>query len=347
MLQAITASVGKVNEHGCFFPHSKKNFRIQNRKYNRRSYKRVSWPMVQPARDHFPKADLTYAEATRYLRPVTAKQPGAILLTVQRLITLTTDFGLTEHYAGVMKGVVLSIHPAAQIVDITNAVQSFDILDGAIAISQAYSFFPKDTIHVVVVDPGVGGARRPILVNAGQYTFVAPDNGVLSLVYEREERITVRHITSEHYFHQPVSNTFHGRDIFAPVAAYLSKGVDATKFGEEITDYTRFAAPRPKAIAANTWKGVVLKTDKFGNLITNITPKDVPEIFDGTARGFKLAVGKAEVTRLCSSYAAGNPGEVFAVLGSAGFLEISANKSAASRLAGADKGSEITLMVGG
>lgn len=265
---------------------------------------------------------------------------------VQRLITFTTDFGLTEHYVGAMKGVVYSINAAAQLVDITNAVQSFDILDGAIAIAQAYSYFPNDTIHVVVVDPGVGGQRRPILVNAGQYQFVAPDNGVLSLVYEREERVSVRHITAEHYFRQPVSNTFHGRDIFAPVAAYLSKGVEAAKFGEEITDYTRFAAPRLKSTGPNSWKGVILKTDKFGNLITNITPKDVPQIFDGYSQGFKIVAGKAEVTKLYSSYSAGAPGELFAVLGSSGFLEISTNKSSASRLAGADRGTEISVVLG-
>jgi len=261
------------------------------------------------------------------------------------MITLTTDFGLTEHYVGAMKGVIYSINPSAQVVDITNAVQSFDILDGAIAISQAYSYFPKDTVHVVVVDPGVGGPRRPIIANVGQYLFVAPDNGVLSLVYEREERVTVRHITSEHYFHQPVSNTFHGRDVFAPVAAYLSKGVDAIKFGDEITDFVRFLAPRPKATAANSWKALVLKTDKFGNLITNIMAKDIPQIFDGSSNGFKITVGKAEVTRLCSSYAEGAQGELVAIIGSSGFLEISTNKGAASRLAGADKGSEVAVTI--
>lgn len=266
---------------------------------------------------------------------------------VQRLITFTTDFGLTEHYVGAMKGVVYSINPGAQMVDITNAVQSFDILDGALAIAQAYSYFPNDTIHVVVVDPGVGGQRRPILVNAGQYQFVAPDNGVLSLVYEREERVSVRHITAEHYYRQPVSNTFHGRDIFAPVAAYLSKGVEAAKFGDEITDYVRFAAPRPKATGPNSWKGVVLKSDKFGNLITNITPRDVPQIFDGQSQAFKIQAGKAEITKLYSNYSAANPGELFAILGSSGFLEISANKGSASRLAGADKGTEVSVVIGG
>lgn len=276
-----------------------------------------------------------------------AKHHWEPILPIQRLITFTTDFGLTEHYVGAMKGVIYSIHPAAQIVDITNAVQSFDILDGALAISQAYSCFPKDTIHMVVVDPGVGGTRRPILAQVGQYCFVAPDNGVLSLVYEREERTSVRHITADHYFRQPVSNTFHGRDVFAPVAAYVCKGVDPAKFGEEISDYVRFAAPKPKQSAPNAWKGVVLKADKFGNLVTNITPRDVPEIFDGSPHPFKISIGKAEVTRLHSSYAAGAQGELFAILGSTGFLEISCNKGAASRLAGADKGSEVSLVLAG
>jgi S-adenosyl-L-methionine hydrolase (adenosine-forming) len=265
----------------------------------------------------------------------------------QRLITLTTDFGLTEHYVGVMKGVIYGINPVATIVDISNAVHSFDILDGALAITQAYTFFPKDTIHLVVVDPGVGGTRRPIVVSAGQYQFVAPDNGVLSFIYEREERVSVRHITSEHYFRSPVSNTFHGRDVFAPVAAYLSKGVEAAKFGDTVSDYVRFLVPKPKATAANSWKAVVLKTDKFGNLITNITPAELPQIFDGSSQSFKLIVGKAEITKLCSSYSQGGAGELFAILGSSGLLEISTNKGAASRLAGADKGSEVTVTVAG
>lgn len=246
-----------------------------------------------------------------------------------------------------MKGVVYSIHPQARIVDVTNAVQSFDVLDGAIAIAQAYHYFPSGSIHVVVVDPGVGGSRRPILAVAGQHYFLAPDNGVLSLVFEREERIAVRHITSEHYFQHPVSNTFHGRDVFAPVAAYLSKGVDTAKFGEEINDYVRFAAPKPKAASANSWKGVVLKSDKFGNLITNITAKDIPEIFDNGAKGFKITVGKAEISKLCTSYSEGAPGELIALLGSTGFLEISSNKAPASRLAAADKGTEVSVTVAG
>lgn len=266
---------------------------------------------------------------------------------IQRLITFTTDFGVTEHYVGVMKGVIQSINPGVPMIDITNGVQSFDILDGALAISQAYNYFPKDTIHLVVVDPGVGGSRRPILATVGQYQFVAPDNGVLSLVYEREERVSVRHITSDHYFNPTPSNTFHGRDIFAPVAAYLSKGVDTPKFGEPITDYIRFLTPKPKPAAANIWKAVVLKTDRFGNLITSITPRDIPQLFDGSSPAFKITVGKSEITRLCTTYVEGSQGELFAVLGSTGFLEISVNRGAASRMAGADKGSEVTVVLGG
>ena len=265
---------------------------------------------------------------------------------IQRIITLTTDFGLNEHYVGAMKGVICGINPSAQLVDITHSVQSFDILDGAIAISQAYSYFPADSVHLVVVDPGVGSARRPIVAKVGTHIFVAPDNGVLSLVYEREESISVRHITSDHYFRQPVSSTFHGRDIFAPVAAYLSKGVELAKFGDEVTDYIRFAAPRPKPAGPNSWKGAVLKTDKFGNLITNITPKDIPRLFEASPPAFKITVGKAEVTRLSTNYAAGAQGEIFALLGSTGFLEISVNRGSAARTTGAEKGAEVSVTMG-
>jgi S-adenosylmethionine hydrolase len=267
-------------------------------------------------------------------------------LSAQRIVTFTTDFGPVEHYVGAMKGVICGINPGAQLVDVTNSVQSFDILDGAFAISQAYSYFPPGTVHLVVVDPGVGSSRRPILVKAGLHIFVAPDNGVLSLVYEREEIISVRHITAEHYFRQPVSSTFHGRDIFATVAGYVSKGVELDKFGDEITDYVRFAAPRPKPAGANSWKGVILKVDKFGNVITSITPKDLPQLFEASRPAFKITVGKAEVTAFRDNYADGAPGEIFAILGSAGFLEISMNRGSAARTAGAEKGAEVSVTIG-
>jgi hypothetical protein len=180
-----------------------------------------------------------------------------------------------------------------------------------------------------------------------RHLFIAPDNGVLSLIYDREERISVRHITAEHYFLQPSSNTFHARDIFSPIAAYLAKGVDADRFGEEITDYVRFGAPRPKPVDERTLRGIVLKVDRFGNLITNITPQDAPQLFAPTPPPFKIAIGtKSQATRMCANYAEGTPGEVFGILGSMGFLEVASNRGSAYQLMGAGKGSEVNVVMG-
>jgi S-adenosyl-L-methionine hydrolase (adenosine-forming) len=263
------------------------------------------------------------------------------------IVTLTTDFGLNDHFVGTMKGVILRIVPDAEIVDICHSVQAFDILDGALALAQTYSYFPPRTVHLVVVDPCVGSARRPIIASSEEQSFVAPDNGVLSLMYAREERLNVRHITSEHYFLQPISNTFHGRDIFAPVAAYLAKGVEHEKFGEEITDFVRFNAPRPKPTDANTVRGVVLRVDRFGNLITNFTPQDAPALFQQTPPAFKIVVGKREISVMRSNYAEGAPGEVFGILGSMGYLEIVANRGSAAQLVGSGKGTEVQLILEG
>lgn len=262
------------------------------------------------------------------------------------IITLTTDFGLNDHFVGAMKGVILDLAPDAQIIDINHSVQAFDVLDGALTIAQAYSYYPSGTVHMVIVDPGVGTARRPILLTGDRHQFVAPDNGVLSLVYDREERLSVRHITAEHYFLQPSSNTFHARDIFSPVAAYLAKGVDPDRFGAEITDYVRFSAPRPKPVDERTLRGVVLKVDRFGNLITNITPQDLPALFAEKPPAFKISVGnKSQANRMCSNYAEGTPGEVFGILGSMGYLEIAANRGSAFQLLGAGKGSEVNVVM--
>lgn len=263
------------------------------------------------------------------------------------IITLTTDFGLNDHFVGTMKGVILGIVPDAQIIDICHSVQPFDILDAALTIAQAYSYYPERTIHMVIVDPGVGSARRPIIANTGVYSFIAPDNGVLSLVYGREERLSVRHITAEHYFLQPLSHTFHGRDVFAPSAGYRAKGVECEKFGEEITDFVRFNAPKPKATDAGTLRGVILKVDRFGNLVTNITPTDVPWMFQPQPPAFKIVIGKQEVTSLKMNYAEGTPGEIFAILGSMGYLEIAANRAAAVQITGAGKGSEVNVVLEG
>jgi S-adenosylmethionine hydrolase len=262
------------------------------------------------------------------------------------IITLTTDFGSNDHFVGAVKGVILDIVPDAAMVDISHAVQAFDVLDGAIAISQAYSYFPAGTVHLVVVDPGVGTARRPIIASSDRYHFVAPDNGVLSMVYAKEAGMHVRHITSENYFRQPVSHTFHGRDVFAPVAAYLAKMVEAHKFGDAIEDYVKFAAPRPKPAGENKLRAVVLKVDRFGNLITNITPEDIPALFSGKTE-FKIVVGGKEIREIRSAYAEGAPGEVFGILGSMGYLEIVANCAPAAQLTGVGKGAEVSVLLGG
>jgi S-adenosyl-L-methionine hydrolase (adenosine-forming) len=263
------------------------------------------------------------------------------------IITLTTDFGLNDHFVGTIKGVILAISPEIEIVDISHSVQAFDVLDGALTIAQAYSYFPSGTVHMVVVDPGVGTARRPILVTSDRHHFVAPDNGVLSMVYAKEERLHIRHVTAEHYSLQPISNTFHARDIFAPVAAWLAKGVDPEKFGDEISDFVRFNPPKPKSVNGNTLRGVILKVDRFGNLVTNITPQDAPMLFGAAPVAFKLAVGKHEITSILPNYSEGSPGEVFGILGSMGYLEIAANRGSAAKIIGSGKGSEVTISLEG
>lgn len=263
------------------------------------------------------------------------------------IITLTTDFGLNDHFVGTIKGVILNISPETEIVDISHSVQAFDVLDGALTIAQSYSYFPSGTVHLVVVDPGVGTARRPILVTSDRHHFVAPDNGVLSMVYAREERLHIRHITADHYSLQPISNTFHARDIFAPVAAWLAKGVDPEKFGDEISDFVRFNPPKPKSANGNTLRGVILKVDRFGNLVTNITPQDAPMLFGTEPAPFKMVVGKHEITAILPNYSDGSPGEVFGILGSMGYLEISSNRGSAAKIVGSGKGSEVTISLEG
>jgi S-adenosylmethionine hydrolase len=263
-------------------------------------------------------------------------------MTQWRFITLTTDFGASDHYVGAMKGVVYSINPGVRVVDISHEVQAYDLLDGALTIAQAYSYFPPETIHVVVVDPGVGSARRPIMARTEKYFFIAPDNGVLSLALEREQRVSVRHITAENYFLHPVSQTFHGRDIFAAVAGWLSTGLESSDFGNEICDYVRFGIPSPKT-SGNGIQGVVLKVDKFGNLVTNIAPQDIPQLFAAHAPQFKIVVGKHEITSMKAAYAEGAAGEVFGILGSMGFLELATNCGSAACALEAAKGAEVVV----
>jgi hypothetical protein len=260
------------------------------------------------------------------------------------IVTLTTDYGTNDHLVGVLKGVILKINPEVTIIDITHAVTAFDLLDGALAIASAYAYFPPRTIHVVVVDPGVGTERRPLLVTGQNQYFIAPDNGVLSGLYEKEQNFTVRHLTSEHYFLQPVSKTFHGRDIFAPSAGWLSKHWQPASMGEEIKDFKRFAMPRPKE-AEGLLKGVVLKVDGFGNLITNIRAEDLSA--EAAQKGeVKLQVGTHPVTKLVPTFATGNAGEPVAYVGSSGYLEIAVNKGNAAKTLGIGRGSPVILANG-
>jgi len=257
------------------------------------------------------------------------------------IITLTTDYGTDDHLVGVLKGVILKINPDAQIIDITHAVTPYDLLDGALQIASAYTYFPPRTIHVVIVDPGVGTERRPILVSGQNQYFVAPDNGVLSAVFDKEQNFTVRHLTSEHYFNLPVSRTFHGRDIFAPVASWLSKNWQPASMGEVIEDFKRFAMPKPKE-TNGSWKGVVLKVDSFGNLITNFRAEDLlPESLEKGE--IKLQVGNHNVARMVPMFAGGNPGEPVAYIGSSGYLEVAVNKGNAAKQLAIGRGAPVLL----
>jgi S-adenosyl-L-methionine hydrolase (adenosine-forming) len=257
------------------------------------------------------------------------------------IITLTTDYGTNDHLVGAMKGAILRINPDIQIIDICHHVLACDILDGALTIGMAAKYFPPKTIHVVVVDPGVGTARRPIMVSGDQHFFVAPDNGVLSMIYDTQESFSVRHITSDHYFLRPMSNTFHGRDVFAPVAAWLAKNLQPASFGEEISDPVRFTLPKPRTGEGKV-KGVVLKVDNFGNLVTNIPPELIPQAFIPDGK-FRITVAGKEVPKVMLTYGEGGPGEPFGVLGSAGLLEISVNRGSAARVLGANRGAEVVV----
>ncbi len=254
------------------------------------------------------------------------------------LITLTTDFGTRDHFVGTMKGVILGIAPRARIVDISHEIAPFEIAEGAFTIAQAWRYFPKKTIHVVVVDPGVGSTRRPLLAEAdGQY-FIAPDNGVLSMI----GGLKVRHIANERYSRPPVSSTFHGRDIFAPAAAHLAAGVPAARFGKRIEDHLRLTFHLPNRTGKHVWTGAVLKVDRFGNLITNLHIDEFPEV---RKRPFDLNVGLEKISRLALTFSECGVGELCVIIGSSGYLEVAANQGSAAKTLGCAAGSPVELVV--
>lgn len=259
------------------------------------------------------------------------------------VITLTTDFGVSDHFVGVIKGVILGLAPRATVVDITHAITPQNVTEAAFVIGQAWPYFPKKTIHVVVVDPGVGSARRPILCAAGGQFFIAPDNGVLSMVYDAG-KCAVREISNRRVMLKEISRTFHGRDVFAPAAGHLARGMAPARFGKTIGDYIRIAEALPARTAADTWTGAILKVDHFGNLITNFPIADFAGV---KTRPFELRAGAERIRRLALTYAECAIGEVFAIVGSAGFIEIAANQASAAKLLGCGAGAEVQLEIFG
>ncbi len=271
-------------------------------------------------------------------------------VTPQRpILTLTTDFGLSDPFVGVMKGVIAGICPAANVIDITHAVPAFNLLEGALAIWQAWRYFPVETVHVIVIDPGVGSERQPILSRMGNSWFIAPDNGVLTLV-ERDVRrdgglVRHRSIQNPQYMLPVQSHTFHGRDIFAPAAAHLAIQIErgavaAESFGPVVESILQLRIPEPIHNSDGSIEGVVLKSDRFGNLLTNVAASDVPD----TSGGWQIEIGSRRITRFVRFYAEAEPGEVFAILGSSGLLEIAMNRGSAQQATGIAVGMHLRLV---
>lgn len=256
------------------------------------------------------------------------------------IVTLTTDFGLEDHFTGVMKGVILSIAPNAEIVDITHCIKPYEVTEGAFVMAQHYKWFPKKTVHVAVVDPGVGSLRRPIVVEGGGYTFVGPDNGIFSMVMAKE-KCTVRELTAKRYFLKTVSETFHGRDVFAPVAAHLAKGVAASKLGKKVDDALRLSLGEVQRTGKRTWSGAILKIDHFGNIITNFHRDAFPTL--GLEQPFELAVGLEKVSQYVSSYSQAAEAVPFVIFGSSGYLEVGINQDNAAKRLGVGVGAPVDL----
>jgi S-adenosylmethionine hydrolase len=262
------------------------------------------------------------------------------------VITLTSDFGHKDPFVGIMKGVILNINPFVNIVDITHEISPQNILEAAITIEMSFETFPYKTIHVVVVDPGVGSVRRPILVITDHYYFIGPDNGIFSQIYRlRNETLSVVHITSEHYFMPDRSATFHGRDIFAPVAAWLSKGIDSSKFGDPINDYVSINVPVPIIQEENIVEGEVIYIDRFGNAATNIKAQTMENILkDKTGRRLKVLV-KGKEAPFKNYYADAEDQGLYSLINSFGYLEFFVFRGNASLEFGIAVGEKVELIL--
>jgi len=240
------------------------------------------------------------------------------------VITLTTDFGLKDPFVGLMKGVILGINPNAIIIDITHDISRHNIFEAAQVISMSYKYFPPTSIHIVVVDPGVGSSRRPILVTTEDHYFIGPDNGVFTAVYETSHNhfFNVIEITAKHYYRPMSGFTFHGRDIFAPIAAYLSKGTESRVFGEQIEDFARINIPKPVISNNSVLNGEIVSMDKFGNAISNITPDDMAQLAPLEDKNkFKILFNNHEIS-MVTYYAESQDDKLHGIINSFGHLEI-------------------------
>lgn len=259
------------------------------------------------------------------------------------IITLTTDFGLSDHYVGAMKGVLLCRCPDARIVDICHGIRPFSIVSGAYAIDQVVSYFPPGSVHVVVVDPGVGTPRKPLLVEAAGQFFIAPDNGVLSLILHRDSRAIVWEITNKNIMLPSPSSTFHGRDIFAPAAAELACGrVKPDDVGPVIAHPILHADLFPRQVGHSHWRGIVVSVDRFGNVVTNLKSADFPELPTGV---FTLRVAGFEITEMVKTFGDATTGLCFAYFGSSGFLEVGMNQQSAAELLKVKDGEPLELQI--
>jgi hypothetical protein len=258
------------------------------------------------------------------------------------VITLTTDFGTGDWFVGTMKGVIASLAPRATVVDLTHDLPPGDIRAGAFALAASHRFFPKGTIHVAVVDPGVGSDRKAIAVQTAKGVFVGPDNGVLSWTLAREKVRAIHALENEAYFLQPVSRTFHGRDVFAPVAAHLSRGLPIQKLGPALKDFVRLAWPEA-LVRRDGVEGEVVYIDRFGNAITNLEGSLVPGFARATC---EIYARRRRVCPLRPFYQAVPPKTPVAVIGSSGFLEIAINGGSAAKALGVRLGTRMVLRTG-
>lgn len=262
------------------------------------------------------------------------------------VIALLTDFGMRDHYAGTMKGVILGICPDVTLVDISHDLAPHDVLGGALELAASYRYFPAGTIFLVVVDPGVGSARRAIAADAGDYRFVAPDNGVLSLVLEDPPPRRVVELSERRYARPTVSRTFEGRDRFAPAAAWLAKGIDLGALGRSAGALGRLDVPKPMVeMGSGTVLGEVLRLDRFGNLITNIDRQTFDALMIPGGRAVEIHVGSHQVLKVVSTYADAAPGETCALFGSTDHLEVAANGASAAALLDLGRGAAVRIVI--